>query len=201
MHPAAHAAPAVHCSCPSPRESCVALLSPLRHNNCNPTSTTSNPRLQAMPHEPVTVYTVGHSNRPLQELIGLLHEHGVATLVDVSVSTVASTATPVPPLPLPLPLPPMPPACQRRHCGLFSKSTLLACWRRCALRRAPALIHSSTKTRWSTRCQRGTAVSMSGWAGSWGGSASGTKAWRPTAAGKTTHSEVGGCGSGRARDT
>jgi uncharacterized protein (DUF488 family) len=37
-----------------------------------------------MPQEPVTVFTVGHSNRPLQELSHLLHEHGIATLVDVS---------------------------------------------------------------------------------------------------------------------
>lgn len=30
-----------------------------------------------------TVYTVGHSTRPIEELIALLREHGVQTLVDV----------------------------------------------------------------------------------------------------------------------
>jgi len=29
------------------------------------------------------VYTVGHSTRPIGELLGLLHEHGVASVVDV----------------------------------------------------------------------------------------------------------------------
>ena len=31
----------------------------------------------------VTVYTVGHSNRDLDEFVGLLKAHGVETLVDI----------------------------------------------------------------------------------------------------------------------
>lgn len=31
----------------------------------------------------VTVYTVGHSNRDLDEFVGLLKAHGVDTLVDI----------------------------------------------------------------------------------------------------------------------
>lgn len=33
--------------------------------------------------EPRTVYTIGHSTRPVEELIALLREHGVEVLVDV----------------------------------------------------------------------------------------------------------------------
>ena len=36
-----------------------------------------------MSHAPVTLYTVGHSNRPLAELIALLKDAGVSILVDV----------------------------------------------------------------------------------------------------------------------
>lgn len=35
------------------------------------------------PNAPATIFTVGHSTRSLDELIGLLQEHGVLTLVDV----------------------------------------------------------------------------------------------------------------------
>ncbi|EDY22273.1 protein of unknown function DUF1130 [Chthoniobacter flavus Ellin428] len=34
-------------------------------------------------HEPRTIFTVGHSTRPIEEFIGLLQAHGVALLVDV----------------------------------------------------------------------------------------------------------------------
>jgi len=30
-----------------------------------------------------TLYTIGHSTRPIEELVGLLHQHGIATVVDV----------------------------------------------------------------------------------------------------------------------
>jgi uncharacterized protein (DUF488 family) len=36
-----------------------------------------------MSHAPVTLYTVGHSNRPIEELIALLTDAGIATLIDV----------------------------------------------------------------------------------------------------------------------
>jgi uncharacterized protein (DUF488 family) len=36
-----------------------------------------------MSREPVTLYTVGHGERSIEELVGLLAEAGVATLVDV----------------------------------------------------------------------------------------------------------------------
>lgn len=36
-----------------------------------------------MSHEPVTLYTVGHGNRPFDELLALLADAGVSTLIDV----------------------------------------------------------------------------------------------------------------------
>ena len=35
------------------------------------------------PAQPLTLYTVGHSTRPLAELVGLLKDAGVRLLVDI----------------------------------------------------------------------------------------------------------------------
>jgi len=34
-------------------------------------------------NEPLTIFTIGHSTRPIAEFIGLLHEHGVGRIIDI----------------------------------------------------------------------------------------------------------------------